>query len=337
MAKGKATMQQIADELGISKVSVSKALNNQNGISESLRSKIIDKADELGYIKTKDTGIEFKKFLFVIPKRYFLSTDNYYTIIYYHLNRNIQKAKMEIVNYVINNEEEESLTLPDSLNTKDFDGIFVGGEFTKGYLDVLADVKLPIVTIDFCSPEFDFDCTVVDNFYLGYQAAKYLIKNGHKTIGFVGDINQTNSIADRYYGYVKAIEKFNLPLNKDWVFSNNDSLMGTYFLSFSLPEIIPSAFVCHCDMAAYYLMQKLEGIGLSVPDDVSIISFDNTELTEKTNPKLTTIDINKKEFADKAFGQMISRLKNNDLLPQRSYIHTKMVIRDSVKKVACDG
>ena len=71
-------------------------------------------------------------------------------------------------------------------------------------------------------------------------------------------------------------------------------------MEYSLPETLPTAFLCHCDMAAYQLMLKLQINGISIPDQISLVSFDNTDLSRNCKPQLTTIDINKREIAHKA-------------------------------------
>jgi len=129
----------------------------------------------------------------------------------------------------------------------------------------------------------------------------------------------------------KALSYNNIPLNQKWNIINKDSENGPNYIDFELPSDVSTAFVCKCDLAAYFLTQKLQLSGYHVPDDISVISFDNTEISKSCNPPLTTVDINKKEFAEKAFDQLMSRIENPDEPAQKLYIHTEIIVRDSVK------
>ncbi len=334
MKNDKVTMQVIADRLGVTKVSVSKALNGQPGISGRLRGEIVRTALELGYKrKSIPAGQRSGSLAFVVPKRFFLENENFYTTIYYYLNKRCQAAGQALSNFVVNSREESGLELPLLLKERPFDGIFVAGEIDDGYLGRLEELQTPVVLIDFYKAMKNLDCVITDNFYLGYCAANYLIENGHRKIGFIGDVRETASIMDRYYGYRKALESHRLPVNESWHLVNNDPRTGVYTLDYALPDPLPTAFVCHCDMAAYFLIQSLGKAGFSIPGDVSVISFDNTDLSCGTTPKLSTFDIDRKEIADKAFDRMMLRIGNAGADPERIYISNRFIERESVRRI----
>lgn len=332
MNNKKVTMQNIADKLGITKVSVSKALNGQPGISNALRQKIISSSIQMGYTNTKlNKKTENYNFALLCPKRFFLEDENFYTTIYYYLNKKATSNGHTLTQFIINSEEETSNIIPSQLYNNNYDGIFLAGELRHEFLTKLTELQIPLVCIDFYTSDLDIDSIVTDNFYLGYQATSYLIEQGHKKIGFVGNIFQTSSVTDRYFGYYKALQLNNLEVVDDWHISNNDPVTGMYTLQFHLPKELPTAFVCHCDKAAYTLMDKLKLININVPNDVSLISFDNTDLCEYTAPKLTSMDISQKEIAYYSLNQMLFRVKNPDSMPQRLYTSNKLIIRDSIK------
>lgn len=334
MTQKNITMQTIADQLGISKVSVSKALNNQPGVSEDLKRRVIETAYKVGYIKSRNVRnqLKIKKLGFLVPKHYFLESENFYRVIYYYLSKECASKNINLVLYIINADNEKNLTLPFSLTQDELDGLFIAGEVSNGYIHLLRNLDMPLIAIDFYKPGISFDCIVTDNFYASFLATMYLVDCGHKNIGFVGNPNSTSSIMDRYYGYLKALRQSNLKFCEDWLIVNNDQ-SGTYFYNYSLPSPMPTAFVCHCDMAAHHLMIKLQNQDISIPNDVSIISFDNTDLSSRCIPQLTTVDINKKEIAERAFHQMNWRINNLKSEPQRIIISTHLIERESVRKL----
>lgn len=331
MKSKRVSMQTIADKLNISKVTVFKALNNQPGVSSELREKIIKLCNELGYDKWTSSLKGSCNLAYIVPKRFFLENENFYSSIYYYLNKECQREEIQLSLFIIDAYSEENCVLPSQVQAGQFNGLLIGGEMNLSFLNALSGTNLPIVFIDFYVSGFKADCVVVDNYYVGYVATNYLIENGHRDIGFLGDPKQTTSISDRFFGYLKALLANDLEYNKNWHIVNNDKITGYYHLDFDLPGKLPTAYICHCDMAAYFLMQKLATYKIKVPEDVSIISFDNTQLSQDCNPPLTTIDISKKEFAKNALIQMKTRLSEPTLPFQRGYIQTSLIERASVK------
>ncbi len=330
MMGNKVRMEDIAARLGISKVSVSKAINNQPGIGDTLREQILQLSLEMGYIKHKETSLKHS-FALVTPKRFFLEDDTFYTTIYYYINNYCTKSDYNLRCFVIDTELETHNELPPQLMTDSYSGIFLCGELSPSYLSKLMDINAVFIAIDFYNADFPMDCVISDNYYMGYEVTNYLIKRGHKRIGFVGNITQTSSICDRYFGYLKALKLNGLTYNDSWQLSNNNPLSGEYIVDIDIPTDIPSAFVCHCDKSAVMLIRTLTQRGINVPDDVSVISFDNASICDFIVPKLTTVQIDRKAIAEQSMSLMLNRLQNPRSALQRYYNGCSIVERDSVK------
>jgi LacI family transcriptional regulator len=333
LVKNKITMQMIADKLGITKVSVSKALNNQPGVSSDLKKKIMEVARETGYTSVQRkprTGP--KRLEFIIRKKFFLETDKFYTVIYYTMGKLCNEKNIRLSMSIIGSSDELNIVAPPSLLDEPPDGIFICGEINAPYAAALASTNTPVVSIDFCHTDQPMDSIVVDNFYSSYCATQYLISQGHSKIGFVGDPFFAGNIMDRYLGFVKAMKMNGLPINDEWLLINNDR-SGSYNVPYTLPSALPTVFLCHCDMAAYHMLVKLQNQGIVVPAQVSLLSFDNTDLSRSCIPMLSTIDIDKVKLAQLAFDQMLQRLDNPTAEPHRVVMDTKMILRDSVLPV----
>lgn len=327
----KATMQDIADRLGVTKVSVSKAMNNQPGISDRLREQILTVAKEIGYTRTRHTSENRSySFALVCPKRFFLKGETFYTTIYYYINKRCSERGYSVSCFVINDKEELCEEVPTQLQNSSFDGIFISGEFQRGFLNKLEALDGAKIAIDFYHTDMTMDSIVVDNYYTGLQVTNYLIEKGHRKIGFVGNIHDTSSICDRYFGYLKALTLHDLPVRADWHIVNNDFIKGTYTTDFELPDELPTAFVCHCDTAAFTLMQRLEAAGIKMLDEVSLISFDNTSLCDLITPRLTSVNIDCKQIALHSLDQMLYRINHPDAMIQKIYLGSRLVERDSV-------
>ena len=140
----------IADALRITKVSVSKALNNQEGVGAELRDKILETARSMGYIRKSKSGETINKhFGFLEPKKYFLESGDFFSAVYYELLQICNGKKIRLHLHVIGEEEEESLIYPFPFEQTGMDGIFLGGELKKDYLDHLRSYNIPTVAIGF--------------------------------------------------------------------------------------------------------------------------------------------------------------------------------------------
>ena len=311
MSTKRTTMQDIADMIGITKVSVSKAINNQDGIGEKLRIKILETAEKLNYIKpTGNNKSTSKTFLFIAPVRCFAATEQFYSTIYFKLSEYCNSHNTKLVLALVDEENENNGIMPSVVADRSFDGCFIEGEMNVKFQKTLSNLGIPMITIDYYSQFLDADCVITDNYNIGYIATEYLISQGHTDIGFIGGFGMTSSITDRIFGYKRALIMHNIIDNDEWIIKNNDALTNTYTVEFDLPEKMPTAFVCHCDLAAYILIKRLSMAGLNVPNDVSVISIDNTDLAKTCSPPLTTVDIPLDQFAIMSYNALTKRMGN---------------------------
>ncbi|MBN1778369.1 MAG: LacI family DNA-binding transcriptional regulator [Clostridiales bacterium] len=325
---GKVTMQDIASKLNITKVSVSKALNNQKGVSKELRRKVFALAQEMGYERV--IAENTCKFAFIVSKHFFLETDAFYSEIYYYFNKFCIQDGHHATLMIVNNSDEQKGSLPPQLQTELFQGIAIAGEMSERYLRLLAGLHMPTVLMDFESEIPGQYAILTDNYYWGYRVTEYLIRRGHRHIGFVGPIGSTESITDRFYGYRRALLMNGLPYEEAWTLVNNDTQSGMYKPMIDLPAQMPTAFVCHCDMAAHYLIGTMTAKGIRCPEDVSVISFDDTTLAQTNQPKLTSVSIDVRAFARRGIETLCDiREGCNDILT-RIYLPAELNERDSV-------
>ena len=324
---GKITLEKIAKEMGVSKVAVFNALNNKKGVSDDLREKIISYANANGYVnKSSLLEIKNKKFIFFINQDFFLTpSEQFYSTIFYFLSSECNKAGC-LLQIAFIEKEKTIEKMKEVINSFKPDGLFIAGEIETSIIKEIEGSNILTVFIDYYSPLYNCNFVYVDNYHLSYSLAKYLIEKGHKKIGFIGDINKTTSIADRYFGYLKALSEENLPAIEHWHINinleKNEEIKD-------ISDDLPTAFICHCDAAAQRIYTVLALKGLKVPDDISIISFDNTALCDSLSPRLTSAGPQKDYYAKKAFNTMIDSL-NNKNKNFRVIIKTNLVERNSI-------
>lgn len=325
----KVSLTTIANKLNVSVVTVHKALKNQHGVSADLREKILSTAAELGYTPPSPDSLEYN-FLFIIDKKFILSpNEQFYSEIYNTLNIECVRFNSKVHLIVHDNIELTQLAIKNEISKNKINGFFVSGEIDKNVLDFIDTLKLPTVCIDFFSSDYDFDYIYVDNYYAGYLVTKYLIKNGHKKIGFIGNIHATSSIMDRYFGYLRALTKYSLEIDNNLLINHNIET-DNHSIDFNN---LPTAYICHCDRAASFLYTQSRKKNIKIYDDLSVVSFDNTDLAEHLSPKLTSYGVEKCKYSTQALKTMIARIKKNAVLYNYTKLNLEIFERESVRNI----
>lgn len=333
--KEKINMGKIAEMFGVSIVTVSKALNDKDGVSDELREKIKEAAEKLGYrpnhaaksLKTQkvyNVGI-------LIANRYVDSQEAYYFSVCGEMIKKLIGLGYSGIMEILMKEDEESGKLPHMYREQKVDGMIVLGQLEEPYLKALEKIDLPMIYVDFYVNYSNIDTIITDNFFSSYQLTVSLIEQGHRKIGFVGNIYSTSSIQDRFLGYYKALLEYQIPLNESMIVSDRDGLGK--LIDLKLPKEIPTAFVANCDQVAYKLINTLKQHGYQIPEDISVVSFDNSLYSTIAQPMITTIDNNVLEMVDTATKIMIKKINNPSRTYGRVLIKGKLIKRESSRQI----
>ncbi|MFA7561333.1 MAG: substrate-binding domain-containing protein [Candidatus Izemoplasmatales bacterium] len=328
----KVSMSEIAEVAGVSKVSVSKALSNKEGVSEELRTKIKEIASSMGYrinnsARSLKTDRQYNIGI-LISEKFVMDNEAYYFSVCGEIIKKLDNYGTSGIMEIISAKTETDRVLPRVYNEKKVDGIIVLGQLSTAYLEVLEKITIPMIYFDFYVQNSKIDAIVSDNFYLGYQLTDLLIDKGHKEIAYVGSIKATSSIQDRYLGYYKALIEHGIHLKHDYVLEDRDETGK--FIELDLPEKLPTAFVCNCDRVAFSLINKLKSMGVKVPEECSVVGFDNSLFSTLGEPKITTVDNNLEKMVSTAV-KVISKKINNPLKTyDRILVPGTIIERDSV-------
>ncbi len=329
--KKNVTMRDIAARLDVSTVTVSKALSNKDGVSEELREKIKEVADSMGYrynslAKGMKEGRSYNVGI-IIAERY-VKDDAFYLKMYQSAVKSLAKVNYYGIMEIISRKTEKDLIMPNMISDNKVDGIIILGQMNSDYVDIIKEAAIPIVFLDFYDEHLDVDSIISDNVYGAYILTNYLISQGHKEIGFIGDIFATSSILDRYLGYYKALLANGIHLKEEWIIKDRDDAGS--FIDIALPKQMPTAFVCNCDEVAYIFIKQLKKAGFKVPEDVSVVGFDNYIFANLSSPKLTTIEVDIDNMADTAVDAVIKKIQEENFTLGRKVISGHLIIRDSV-------
>lgn len=326
----------IAEVLNVSKVTVSKALSDKEGVSDELRNKIKKVAAEMGYrqnsiARSLRDGYTYNIGV-LIPEGFVEMYHSFYWELYQNvLNALTLKSYYGILE-IISKEDEENKVIPRMIQDSKIDGIIIMGELKKEYVNYLNGLgDVPLVLLDSYDKHSDYDTVTSDNYYGMYLLTDYLIEMGHRDILFVGNPKATSSIQDRYLGFIKALVENDIDYSLRRYISDRE--IGKKELNFELPEKMPTAFACNCDSVAYILIKKLQDRGYRIPEDVSVVGFDNYLISEMSNIGITTFEVDMKTMAETAVEVIVKKIYKIDYKSVRRVISGKIVIKDTVKKL----
>lgn len=197
----------------------------------------------------------------------------------------------------------------------------------------LAEQGFPIILVDRYFHGIDTDYVVADNFGGGLQATQHLLSLGHRRIGFITWDDAASSLQHREMGYRQAMTEYQLPIS-DTLIAKVSSYpdIDTTPLATYLQENNITAIVAANDQIAIALFRLVNDMGLSVPDDISIVGFGNLEEIAYLNTPLTTVSIPAEDIGYTAGKLLIDRLHNQNQTPQRIILPTQLMVRGSTKR-----
>ncbi len=329
----------IAAQVGVSTVTVSKALSGQKGVSEEMREKIRRLADELGYrspSESKKQIVEKHYNIGVLIQEVYLGKyDSFYFRTYQEVNKRAVARGCFTLLESISRENVLKNELPILVQEKKVDGLVVIGDMTKAYMEHLEEkAGIPVVYMDFYSDTIGLDTVISNSYYGTYVLTNYLFRMGHKKIAYIGTIGMTNSITDRYLGYAKSMLEHHMPIREDYAIDDRDRQTGRMDLDkfFQLPEDMPTAFVCNCDLAASYLVKKLRTNGYRVPEDISVVGFDNYLYPGLCDIGITTYEVDISEMARRVVHKIVRKIANESYTAGVFIVDGHIVVKDSVAR-----
>jgi LacI family transcriptional regulator len=323
-------MSDIANELGISTVTVSKAITGREGVSDDLREAIIQKASEMGYVynglphamrmgRTYTIGI-------LISAKY-LGESSFYWVFYRHLLSVLKQTPYSGTLEIVENDEESRCMLPACITANKADGLILLGQFPDPYLAMITAKVERLIFLDFYSDIGACDCVASNNFLGSYNLTKLLIDAGHTRIGFIGSTSATTSILDRYMGFCKAMLEVELPYEP--AIDDRDE-RGQYIdCDLRLGDF--TAYICNNDQLAGIVIKRLRELGLEVPRDVSIVGFDNESELVTDGLGVTSLEVNLQAMSQTAVKMLIEHIESNAYQSYgRTFIDGRVVGKQSI-------
>lgn len=348
------TIQDIADELGISRNTVSKAINNTGILADATRDKVLKKAMEMGYKQFSyvTTARSVSSVLSVpVPKEKteiavfltnFVGGNHFATVMLDKFQKELAGLGYSLTTHRILTEELENMKLPASFFHERTAGIICIEMFDYKYDQMLCGLGLPILFVDApvtcLKKPLEADLLCMDNQSGIYQFVKEMADRGKTKIGFIGEHMHCQSFFERYTAYRDAMHILSLPCPDEYSITGNkkgalypkkDDYLE--FLSERLTALthLPEVFICANDFVALDALQVFRKLGYSVPDDIYLCGFDDSPESRIVTPPLTTIHIHSQIMGFSAVNLLMSRINEPSLNYRTMHTETDLIYRES--------
>ena len=335
----KTTIQDIANALGLSRNTVSKALNNTGVLANETRQKILNKAAEMGYRKiiylsqpSSSEKPEIKELALITENMPYGSHFGTYALNTFQerISRNHCRLSM----FPVRETEINSLNLPMGFNPQKTDGIICLELFDLEYIKMLSTLNIPLLFVDTAADtdmtRINADFLLMENHMSMFNLTETLIQNGLCRLAFAGNPYHCRSFLERYEGFMHALSVNHLiPCDSQFtgrsVFADKKTLEETIRRTTQLPDV----FVCANDFVAIDLIRALKKCKITVPKDVRITGFDNAAEARLVEPHLTTVDIPSSQIGYIAADMLLSRINAPDTPYRITHVRTHLKFRES--------
>lgn len=327
------SMEDVAKAAGVSRNTVSLALRDREGLNQDTKERILEIAHKMGYDykrKSQDLG---KNVLLLMPQSSYHWV-SFFTYIQFGIE---EMAKKNGLHLMISYYDDRAKTFipPSALEEGLISAIIAISNVSLEIIRNLESYQLPLIIVDSYFEEYEGFYVLTDNINSAFHGTKYLADHGHEHIGFVGSIQSAISYYDRYMGFLRCLEKMELPKEPEWhltkeSLSNQVSCDMESVKAYFNGKALPSAFFCCNDYEAAALYKVLRELGRRIPEDVAIIGFDDSEISRSLYPELSSIRVDVREMGRKAVEIALDLMKKKKRVPYKIVLATRLIERGSV-------
>jgi LacI family transcriptional regulator len=329
------TIKSIAEVVGVSTASVSRALNDQPGVSDAVRQQILDAAQRMGYIpdlsarglaaaKTHTVG-------FIIPKtKLSAAADPFYPLIMEGADSYLSQYDYHVLLVTV---DQEMMAQPEDLSVLSgnrVDGLILAGPQIKAFFALrVIRMDVPVVLVDNSLMQTSVNCVLSDDEGGAYAATRHLLEQEHQRILFLSGPPAWISNRERVRGYRRAMREWeceSLLLHADETTIES----GRELLPQALERWPDVTAVCAAnDSMAIGAMRAAAHLGRRVPQDLCVVGFDDISWAQISDPPLTTVHVFKHRMGALAAQRLLEVIKTPDLPPTKTLVATKLVQRDT--------
>jgi DNA-binding LacI/PurR family transcriptional regulator len=332
------TIKDVAKKAGVSIASVSRVINDSKPVAPETKEKILKVIEETGYkpnamargLKKNESGL----IGLITPDM----ENGTFAELVKGIESVIEKNSMNLIVSNSKGEIKRELKELHIFKEQQLDGIiFSGVKFTKEHKEYFDRYQVPTVIVSQKFPGSGLPYVDIDNFEAAYQAVKYLIENNHSKIALVhGPLYDKSAGEERYNGYFAALEEAELAIDESFIEEGNFTIKSGYQAMEKIMaqnEELPTAVFAASDRMAIGVLDCCLDNGLQVPEDISIIGFDDIELATVVRPKLTSVRVDHSKMGEKSVELLLNKIKNRAKNESFYESDFEIIERETVKKI----
>ena len=336
----RATLKDVARRAGVTTATVSYALSGKRPISEATKQRVMAAIAELDYVpdlNARGLSMRDSKLIGVVvpqtePGERLMFQNSFYSEVLGSIEYYARQQGYHIL-ISATDANESYLTLAKKRN---LDGIIVIGMYPDEFYQQMKKTQIPIVLIDsYCNDHYYHNIRI-DDAYGSYLATRYMLECGHTEIAFfAGQIKENGVMKKRLLGYQQALEEFHVPFQEAYIFEGQiDYASGIALANRLLDAGLPvTGVVAAADILAIGAAKGFFERGKRVPDDYSLIGFDDVEISRYLTPGLTTVHQQISLKGQKAVELLLKHIEDPSLPKQEEILPLQLVVRGSVKKI----
>ena len=344
-------MEDIAKIAKVSKAAVSLALNGKPGISAGTRERILTIVRDQGYlpksmIKADQVYGVGKTLRFIVFTKAGIVLEQYYKQPFFmeliHFLEERARSHGYSLMFSAINVQDDQQGVQQFLSEGNSKGmILLGTNLDQEMIRQIAGMETNLVVLDTCFETLAVNFVVMNNVKGAYDAGRYLCEHGHERIGYVQSDIRMYNFDMRRQGFMTALLEHRLNVNDSDLFTVTPTLLSVQEdfkqqiqARLNRNESLPTAMFCECDYIAISVIKSLAEMGIRVPEDISIIGFDNISEAEVISPELTTIHVEKKVMAAHAVDKLIQMIEHDDNVKMKTIVDTMIIERASCREIS---
>ena len=337
------TIQDIADELGVSRNTVSKAINNADGLAETTRERILQKATEMGYkqfsyIKAQTAAAIVmpeapRKGEIALLCGNVIAPAHFASLMLDKLKLELSQLGYTLSTHRVDRDDFARRALPVTFDPEQAVAIICIEMFDQAYDEMICGLGLPVLFVDGpnkrAGVSLPADQLYMDNTTAITRFVKDMLSRSKRKIGFIGDYEHCQSFFERYAAFRCAMLMAGVPVEDRYCIKALEPEQTSRALA-DLAEF-PDVFICANDFVADDAIYALRKLGKSVPEDVLFCGFDDSPNSRIMTPALTTVHIHTQIMAFSSMQLLISRIEQPNLDYRIVHTETELIYRDSTK------
>lgn len=330
----KVSIRDISEITGFSPATVSNALNHKRGVNKDTAAEVFRVAKEIGYIS--ESSITKIKLVIFRKNGSIVDDTPFFPSLINGFEQECRHFGYEMVICNVDQRDSDYEKQVRNLITESGSAIVVlATEMMDGDLEIYKKAVCPLVILDHWSESMEFNAVLINNADAARMATEHLISNGHRQIGYIRGAYRIKGFRSRFSGFQIALRKHGLEYKENFVFTVATTLNGAYqdMLAYldKKPEL-PTAFFADNDLVALGVMKALQERGHRVPEDISIVGFDDLPFSEISSPRLSTMKVPNTEMGKLAVRRAVELIEKRDDIITKTQVCTRLIERDTVSR-----